>query len=198
MKNNWPLKPSDHLVLTRPSLAASIFNMNVWSPTSVLQTKALSGECIMRHLRIFIAVTFTFAMCNCSRGPGGEIETVLNKCAQYTQQVNASKMSAAESALFFADKMQAIDTRGCPQDFRIAFQQHINAWRDAAPAYSQNTTLNVFLEAFAGGLANEYSQIGASQQGAAIATARINSTYERLTEIAASHGARIPRSVVEK
>lgn len=157
---------------------------------SVRQMFSLKGGLVI------VALACLLPFGGCSRGPGAEIEAVLNECARLSQQVNESKMNSTQAALFLADKMQEIDTRKCPQDFRVAFQQHINAWRNAASAFDQNTPLNTFFEAFAAGLLKDFSQLGASQQTLNSAIAGINSTYERLTEIATSHGARVPRSVV--
>jgi hypothetical protein len=72
------------------------------------------------------------------------IETILNQCAMNSQRVNNSSMSAAQAAEFFSNEMQKMDTRNCPPEFRVAFQNHINAWRDAAGAFAQNTPLNAF------------------------------------------------------
>jgi len=44
----------------------------------------------------------------------GAMEDLLNKCASNTAYVNQSNMSAAEAATYFADQMQAMDTRNCP------------------------------------------------------------------------------------
>lgn len=144
-----------------------------------------------------IPTCLALLLAGCSKSPDKAIESVLNRCAKKTEEVNASTISAAEAALFLAEEMQKMDTRNCPPDFRVAFQQHINAWRDASGAFSQNTGLNAFLESFAAGYFNDPSFIGVSQQNAAIANYRINATYNELVNIAVAHGARVPHSVVE-
>lgn len=106
-------------------------------------------------------------------------------------------MSAAQAASFLASEMQKMDTRNCPPEFRVVFQQHINAWRDASGAFAQNTTLNNFLEGFAAGFFQDPSFLGASQNNAAIAAYNINATYNELVSIAAAHGARVPESIVK-
>lgn len=93
-------------------------------------------------------VILTFCIVGCSKSPEAAIESVLNQCAQNTQKVNNSDMSAAQAAQFLASQMQKMDTSDCPPEFRAAFQQHINAWRDASGYFAQNTPLNAFLEGF--------------------------------------------------
>jgi S1-C subfamily serine protease len=95
------------------------------------------------------------------RSPASEIQSVLNQCAKIAKKASALNVNPAAKDGYVADGFQAIDASRCPQDFRIAFQEHINAWRNA-PFDGQE----------------------------------MNTTYFRLTKIAAAYGARIPRSVV--
>lgn len=107
-------------------------------------------------------------------------------------------MNSAQAATYLATEMQKIDVRGCPEDFRIAFQQHINAWREAAPYLSQNTTLNAVLEGVAAGVLEDPSLIGTAQRNSSSALGRVNQTYSELVTIAASRGARVPVSQINK
>ena len=138
----------------------------------------------------------TFCVGGCSKSPKDAIESVLNQCAQNSQKVNNSNMSAAQTAQFLASEMQKMDTSNCPSDFRTAFQQHINAWRDASGYFAQNTPLNTFLEGFAAGFLQDSSLYGVSQQNAAIAVQNINTTYNQLVTIAVAHGATVPESII--
>jgi len=95
------------------------------------------------------------------RSPAREIQSVLNQCAEIAKKASALNINPAAKDGYVADGFQAIDATRCPQDFRVAFQEHINAWRNAASAGRE-----------------------------------VNTTYFRLTTIAAAYGARIPRSVV--
>lgn len=154
----------------------------------------MKQNCIL--LSIYISLSF---LCmSCSPSPGNAIERVLNQCAKNTAYVNSSNMNAAQAADYLASSMQSIDVRNCPQDFRIAFQEHINAWRQASGVFAQNTPLNSFLEGFASGILQDPSFLGASERQAAYASYRINETYNELVRIAAMHGARIPESVVRR
>ena len=134
---------------------------------------------------------FAIILGGCSPSPSSAIEKVLNDCAKNTHRVNNSNMSSAQAAAFLASEMQKMDTRNCPPEFRVAFQRHINAWREAAGAFSQNTLLNSFLEGFASGITGDPSYLGASQNNAAAADYQIHATYNQLVSIAAAHGARI-------
>lgn len=134
----------------------------------------------------------------CSKTPAGAIEGVLNGCAADTEKVNRSNMSAAEAARRLALKWQTIDTRDCPRDFRVAFQEHINAWRTASGYFAQDTNLNAFLEGLVSGYFQDSSMLGHAAQNAIVAAQNINATYERLTTIAAAYGARVPNSEVSR
>jgi hypothetical protein len=132
----------------------------------------------------------------CSTSPDRAIERILNECAEVTAEVNKSNMSAAQSADYIASRFQKMDTRNCPPEFRVAFQHHINAWREASVYLAQNTPLNSFLEGFAAGILQDPSLLGESQRNAVIAVNNINQTYYQLVLIAAAYGARVPESIV--
>lgn len=150
-------------------------------------------RCVQRAVMAF---GLTLALLGCGRSPETAIESVLNRCARLSDQVNRSQAKPGEAAAFLAASMQDIDTRACPPEFRLAFQQHINAWREAAPYFAQDTGLNAFIDGFAAGLMQDASLVGASGQAAAAASQNINATYYQLVNIAAAHGARVPNSVV--
>ena len=147
---------------------------------------------------IAISLCVALLVGGCSRSPSSAIEHVLNKCANDAKFVNQSTMSSAQAATYLADEWQKTDTRDCPPEFREAFQEHVNAWREASTCFSEDTPLNAFLEGFASGYTQDPSLFGASHQKAAIAAQNINSTYDRLVNIAAAYGARVPTSYVNK
>ena len=164
---------------------------------------ALRPSClrIFGHARFWFIATVAGTLLigpGCARKPASAIEATLNKCAQLSQTVNASKMNSAQAATYLATEMQKIDVRGCPEDFRVAFQQHINAWREAAPYLSQNTTLNAVLEGVAAGVLEDPSLIGTAQRNSSLVLGRVNQTYSELVTIAASQGARVPVSQMNK
>ena len=132
----------------------------------------------------------------CSRTPAGSIEHVLNECADISNGASRQQTAAAKAA-YEADHFQELDTSGCPEDFRIAFQAHVNAWRQAQMAFANNTLTNNFVEGAVAGFSGNPSNVGATMGAAAQANQDINSTYYELTTIAARYGARVPRSVVQ-
>ncbi len=132
----------------------------------------------------------------CNRSPAGRIETVLNRCAEISKKASAMQADNSVKAGFVADEFQSLDVTGCPPDFRAAFQEHINAWRQAQSAYANNTVVNNVAEGVFAAVTENPNGLGAVQDAADSATQDINSTYYNLTEIAARYGARIPRSAV--
>lgn len=144
---------------------------------------------ICRHLSLLLLCL----LAGCG-GPASEIEGVLNRCTEISAEVNRSTMTSAQAASFVATEFQKIDTRDCPEDFRRAFQAHINAWTAASHTFQANVPLASFLEGFVGGYTGDYSQVGATAYDQQQAIQYINVTYFKLVEIAAAHGARIPKS----
>ena len=132
----------------------------------------------------------------CSRTPAGSIEHVLNQCAEISSAASRQQSLTAKAG-YVADHFQALDTSGCPMDFRMAFQAHVNAWRQAQMAFANNTLTNNFIEGAVAGFSGNTSNVGATMGAASQANEDINSTYYQLTTIAAAYGARVPRSVVQ-
>ena len=145
-----------------------------------------------------LAATMVAICCSlpsCSKTEAQAITDVLNKCAAVSK--NAGKYNTpAEQANFIVKSFQGIDMKGCPADFRMAYQAHVNAWQEASNAFALNTAGNAFIEGVAAGLTQDPGYIGQASQQAAYASQQVNATYYTLTEIAAKYGARIPRSVV--
>ncbi len=105
-------------------------------------------------------------------------------------------MSAANAAKYLSGEMQKMDTRACPPEFRLAFQQHINAWRDGSTLFARDKTLRSFLEGLAAGYFRDASLFGQAHRKAKAAVEQINQTYNQLSSIAAAYGARVPESTV--
>ena len=125
------------------------------------------------------------------------IEKILNRCAEISRQVSGRGLGPATQARMVADAFQTLNVSDCPVDFRIAFQDHINAWRNAQAAFSSNNLPNNFLEGFIAGVREDPASIGCLQAQANLAASQVNATYYELTRIAARYGARIPRAEVE-
>jgi hypothetical protein len=142
------------------------------------------------------------------QGPGARIENILNECAQEGKKVDQSSMNAVDAAFYVANKMEYMDVSSCPQDFRAAFRQHIEAWRALANHLSypsSNPTTVVDEDTFQSGkniaLNKDFNSfyfpppkedITASLSGA------VNSTYLQLIAIAEKYGARIHDSAIER
>ena len=99
---------------------------------------------------------------------------------------------ATGQSRFIATELQKVDTRGCPPEFRVAYQSNVEAWEIAIPYFEADNPLTSFLEGVYGGLNNDYSAIGTSNYQAGLAAENINETYQQLKMTAVALGARIP------
>lgn len=121
------------------------------------------------------------------------IEKVLTQVMRVEKEANKSPSSdSATTARFFARELLRIDTRSCPPEFRVAYQDLVAAWETAIPYLSADTALTTFLEGFVGGLTSDYSGVGRSGEQAQLAIQQIRSSAQALHRIAVAHGARIP------
>ncbi len=141
------------------------------------------------------------------------IGSVLVKWENSFAQANNNGMSAGAAAAFMATEMQKMDTRRCPPEFRVAFQQHRNAWAEAAQVFSQETSLKKYMEE----LAVRRPQVppaagkvppaagkgppaagkvppaaGALPMNAIVINTMIHATYKRMVDIATANGAAAP------
>jgi hypothetical protein len=81
------------------------------------------------------------------------IEKVLQKSAGISRDAQRKfPKNHAAQARYFAIELQKVDTRSCPPEFRVAFQDNIEAWETAIPYLAANTPLTMFFEGFFGGL----------------------------------------------
>ncbi len=136
-----------------------------------------------------------FRGCFSGGSDANRITKVLNRCAEISRQAARYNNDPGMQASFFASEAQKIDVSRCPPDFRMAFQAHIFAWQQAAPAFANNNFATNFLEGFMAGTSGDSRFLGGANRGAGMATQNINSTYFELTQIAARYGAKIPTSI---
>lgn len=124
-------------------------------------------------------------------GFGGDpISRVFQQCEKVGKEAERRfRNDPGRQATFIAREFQKIDASDCPADFRVAFQEHINAWERAAPYFAADTPLNAFLEGFYSGYFDDPSAFGWSNRQAAIAAQGIQETYYRMRTVAAAHGA---------
>ena len=93
---------------------------------------------------------------------------------------------------FIAAELQKIDTRGCPGDFRVAFQTYVESWEVAIPYFEADNPATSFLEGFLGGFTDDYSAVGFSNYQARVAANNIDQMYRQLKITAVAYGATIP------
>lgn len=123
------------------------------------------------------------------------IEKVLKRDAAIVREAKSRfPNDAAAGTRYVAEQLQRIDTSNCPADFRLAFQQHVNAWRQSIPYVQADTPLNAFLEGLYAGVTEDYGALGMSSYQADLAREQVNATYREVLNSAAVHGARIPES----
>lgn len=144
-------------------------------------------------LRILLAAMIVLALSGFG-SDASRITNVLEQCAKISHRAAIYKGNPGAMADFISTEFQKIDVTQCPPEFREAYQAHVFAWQQAAPALGNNTVGTAFIEGVAAGVTNDPGYIGQANQQAAYAGQQINSTYYVLTQIAAHYGARIPRS----
>ena len=100
------------------------------------------------------------------------IERILN-----ADNLDVERLSARE----VADTMAEIPRGRAPSDFWNAYQAHVQAWLEYAAAKDRSR-------------AGTATDIDSAPNGAAIASARqrINTTFDRVEELARKYGARLP------
>lgn len=114
--------------------------------------------------------------------------------AIYREAKSRFPNNAAQATRHIAERMQRIDITRCPPEFRLAFQQHVNAWAQAAPYIQADTPLSAFFEGLYAGATDDYRLLGLSNHQANVAKEQIGATYRVVLNVAAAYGARIPDS----
>ncbi len=137
----------------------------------------------------------------CFSSTASRIERVLT----LDGQTNSGAQSIAEVVV----RMRAIDTTGCPNDFRSAYLAHIHAWEEMAAVEQQAVTLQQqsnsgativesMIRGFLGDPFGKAGEILASQgqlqQQYGSASQSVKTSWQRVEEIAVLHGARLPKS----
>lgn len=156
----------------------------------------MKGIVISKRVLNIVITLALIGLSSCGVSEADSITRVLNKCAKISTESSRYNTDVTAQATFIADSFQNINVSACPPDFRLAYQAHITAWRNASFAYANNTVGNAMIEGFVAGLTNDQRYFAQSQGNAAYATQQINETYYVLTQVAAAYGARIPVSVV--
>lgn len=135
----------------------------------------------------------------CFATPASRIERVL------LQDVRS--FQGAESVTQLVAKMRAINTDGCPNDFRAAYLAHIHAWDEMAAIeqqwqahQQQGTSGAVLIESFVRGFLGDpfgkttelIAEGNQLQLRYSAAQQSIKTTFDRVQEIAVLHGAQLP------
>ena len=153
------------------------------------------------HTRLSMALLVV--VCCLLPSCGGEtasIERVLKE--------DAKTMDSATSIVQVVDRMRAIDLKGCPRDFTVAYVSHVHAWElmamvesEAAAQRADNASGAALLESalrgFLGdpfGKANEMiASENKLQRDYREALQQVKLTYDRVENTAVAHGARLPK-----
>jgi len=126
-------------------------------------------------------------------GEATEITRVMERHAQILNKVGFDfPNSPPAQARYIAVELQKVNESGCPGEFRRAYQQHVNAWRQAEAYFAANTSLNAFLEGLYSGYTGDYSALGFSGRQAAAAAQQVSATYFELVTVASEYGGRVP------
>jgi hypothetical protein len=155
-------------------------------------TAVLTGGLGALPALLFILGMF-FGMLTQGGGGVADMERALKRGVEIGR--DASKRfpnDATGQSRFIATELQKVDTRGCPPEFRVAYQSNVEAWEIAIPYFEADNPLTSFLEGVYGGLSDDYSVIGTSNYQAGLAAENINETYQQLKMTAVALGARIP------
>jgi len=128
-----------------------------------------------------------------SRGEVAGMERTLGRGIAISREASKRHPNDfARQSRFIASELQKVDTRGCPPEFRVAYQRNVDAWEIAIPYLEANNPETWLLETFFGVLANDSSRMGLSNHQARLAAQNIDATYRELREIAVAYGAHIP------
>jgi hypothetical protein len=105
----------------------------------------------------------------------------------------ATPSQIAWSIGVYCDGMERLEMGDCPADFRVAYKQHMRAWRDTQAAVSQlpdSFLEGVFLGFFNGMLRGELDGGSGRLEGdLKRAIERVRTTWEEVEKIGAKYGA---------
>ncbi len=104
------------------------------------QMKNQRNKTIFKLVAAMVAIVLVvFNSVSCSKGYKEAIETVLAKDKAISESFE-DPQSVAEAKKILAStvaQMQRINLDDCPEDFRVAYQKHINAWQQAYVAFQK-------------------------------------------------------------
>ncbi len=161
-----------------------------------------------RFLTTLFTLSVYFILPGCRASPASRIEAVLKQNHAVLDQMIASFSQGDQFAELSRSELRAINTDGCPNDFRAAYLAFVYAWDDLAAAkrrylefQGQSTAPAVIIESAIRGafgdpfgktaeLLSDQQQL---QQQHALAGQRVETAWHRVEEIAILHGARLPR-----
>lgn len=189
------LIPILSILLAAPALILGILALR----QNVIGNKAFSVTGIATS-SVALVLSMGFLLLGLGGGFRGNPEAVaIEKALEQDQAIyqeakSSFPNSAVQATRYIADRMQRIDITRCPPEFRLAFQQHVNAWAQAAPYIQADTPLSAFFEGMYAGATDDYSNLGLSNHQANVAKAQIGDTYRVVLNVAAAYGARIPET----
>ena len=108
------------------------------NPVQVEQTKSQRNKTIFKLVAAIVAIVLVvFISVSCSPSNKKAIETVIAKDKAISESFEAPKSIADAKKMLasIVDQMQRINLDDCPEDFRVAYQKHINAWQQAYVAF---------------------------------------------------------------
>jgi len=185
--------PIFSILLAAPALILGILALR----QNVIRNKPFSVTGIVTS-SVALLVSFGFVLLGLGGGFVSNPEAAAMERA-LTQGIEIGRYSAkrfpndaARQSRFIASELQKVDTRGCPPEFRVAYQRNVEAWEIATPYFQADNPLTSFLEGLYGGLSNDYSVIGTSNYQARLAAQNIDETYQHLKMTAVALGAGIP------
>jgi hypothetical protein len=139
---------------------------------------------------------------------GGGQQARFRSAIQSALSQGATTGSGATSVAEVVGRMRAIDTSGCPNDFRIAYVTHIQAWEEMAvleeeaiKLKNERESFGAFLEAFLRGVmmdpfgkVNDEMTAQRDLQRRAQAVQRdIQLTFSRVEQVGVAYGASLPK-----
>ncbi len=175
--------------------------------SSKLPLLAILGSGLVLVAVVFIAIRFVGDSLQRVETPKQQVSDVTRIEAVLQQDVTVTV--EAQSIEEAVARMRAIDLTGCPNDFKSAYVAHIHAWelmadvqREAAAHRADSESGSAMVEAlirgFMGdpfGKANEFATAeNQLQRSYQTARQQIRATFQRVEELAVTHGANLPKA----
>jgi hypothetical protein len=153
----------------------------------------MKSSCALTIIACLVLAGCGRATNSLANSPAFHIENVLAADRDISEKMSAELNAGVRKRIAVGNlvsNMQAIDTSGCPLDFRTAYLRHCQAWRAAHHwlASQPESDLEVLVDGFIKGLAGEFDL--SNREGQAQHDA-IRQTFEEVELSAVRHGARI-------